>query len=70
MRARGGGVGGGAARDSARRSPGGSSTKLAGPISTGFGDAGGNSSVLSHGADSFFFSDFFPAAMALQRGQG
>src|SRR6202044_1564856 len=44
--------------------------KLAGAVSTKSAGAGGNSNDLKLGVHSLFFSDFLPAAMALQRGQG
>jgi hypothetical protein len=44
--------------------------KCAGHIKAKSSVAGGNSSVLKEGVTSLFFSDFFPAAMALHRQQG
>src|SRR5258706_16388697 len=67
---RGGGVGGFWARDSAEEFTCGTSSNCGGGIKGKFTLTGGNSSFCICTVDSFFCSDFFPAAIALQRRQG
>ena len=49
---------------------GGGASNCDGATRAGFSFARGNSNFCSCGVESFFFSDFLPAAMALQSGQG
>ena len=70
MVVRGGGVGGVVEKDLAANGTGAGSSKRAGHVNAKVSEVSGNSRVLSWGVDSLFFSDFFPAAMALQREQG
>ena len=67
---RGGGVGGFLKKVWAKKSAAVGSAKCAGLVNAKSSVAGGNSSVLKEGVNSLFFSDFFPAAMALHRQQG
>jgi hypothetical protein len=67
---RGGGVSGFGMKDSAKKFTCGKSWKFEGAIKTRFALAGGNSSFCIFNVNSFCFSDFFPAAIALQIGQG
>ena len=67
---RGGGTGGFGKDESAENSAGEKAEVGAGEMSTNFSGAGGNSIFNVGETASDFFSDFFPAAMALHSGQG
>jgi hypothetical protein len=67
---RGGGTGGLLGNKDAKIWTAGNTLMVLGEMRTNFSPVGGNSNLKLGEYDSDFFSDFFPAAMALQRGQG
>ena len=70
MQLRGGGVGGWSASDSVKLFASGKSLNCDGATKTKLAGDGGNSSSFNCSVNSFFFSDFLPAAMALHKQQG